>query len=55
MRNDVTVTIFYLVSNGRYLLILNDAALVRIKDKFQNYIKYFRQMLGAKELEPHKN
>jgi hypothetical protein len=53
-KNDVIFTIFYWVSNSHYFLSLNDAALVCIKDKFQNDDVYFGQMLGAKEPEPQK-
>jgi hypothetical protein len=53
--NNVTITIFNLVSNGRYFLNLNDAALVWIKVKFLNDIIYFGHMLGVKEMEVHKN
>jgi hypothetical protein len=44
-----------MVSNDRYLLSLNDAALVWIKDKFQNETIYFGNMLRVEELEPHIN
>jgi hypothetical protein len=51
--NDVTITIFYLVSNACYFLSLNDPALVWIKYKFQNDI--LGQMLQSTEPKPHKN
>jgi hypothetical protein len=47
--NGVTITIFYFVSNSSYFLSLNDAALIWIKDKFQNDIIYFGQILRTKE------
>jgi hypothetical protein len=53
--HDVAITIFYLVSNGRFFLSLNDVALVILKDKVQKDTVYVGQTLGAKELELHKN
>jgi hypothetical protein len=59
MRNGVTVTNFggrkkRKWCNRHNFLSLNDKALVWIKGKFQNYIIFVGQILGAKEREPHK-
>jgi hypothetical protein len=55
--NNVTVTIFYLASNSRLFLSVNDTgtALAWIKGKFQKDLIYFRQIFGAIEPMMHKN